>query len=274
LFRVTDESGGDYVFRLYGQKTDLFIDRDAQMETMKLLEHLCISPRLIKYLPDKDVTIIEFIKGYTLNNDDFLKEELWKKIIPPIKKLHKSKIKISKVFNPLVEIKRLYKILNNLNQNYPEFDIENIIKILEKLYDIASISPSEFVLCHNDLLAENFMLVYDVKKFGESMYLIDWEYSGMNTCYYELADMFQEILVPRHIEQSLLEIYWDNIEMEYNIYMTEICKPFPDIYWFLWSIIQNNISSIEFDYYNYGKRKYINAKSNIKYLRENYSLNI
>jgi hypothetical protein len=56
--------------------------------------------------------------------------------------------------------------------------------------------------------------------------------------------------------------------------MTNLFKPFPDIYWFLWSLIQLNISSIEFDYYNYGKIKYENAKKNIKYLREYYNLDL
>lgn len=32
-------------------------------------------------------------------------------------------------------------------------------------------------------------------------------------------------------------------------------KPFPDIYWFMWSLIQFNISTIDFIFYNYGKAK-------------------
>ena len=42
--------------------------------------------------------------------------------------------------------------------------------------------------------------------------------------------------------------------------MTDLFKPFPDIYWFLWSLIQLNISTIPFDYYNYGKVKFENAR--------------
>ena len=51
-------------------------------------------------------------------------------------------------------------------------------------------------------------------------------------------------------------------------------KPFPDIYWFLWSLIQLNISNIEFDYYDYGKVKYENAQKNIGALKERYDLSI
>jgi thiamine kinase-like enzyme len=274
LYRVEDEQGGDYVFRLYGPKTEMFIDRAAEMETMKVFEPFHISPKLVKYLPDNSVTIIEFIDAYTLKNRDFLEEKLWETIVRPIKIVHKSGISISNVFEPIVEVKRLQKILNGIKTGYTEFDIKGTINILEKIYDRASITRDNFVLCHNDLLADNFMLVKNRKRYPERMYLIDWEYAGMNTCYYELADMFQEILVSRDIEKQLLEIYWDNKDMEHNVYMTELFKPFPDIYWFFWSLIQLNISKIEFDYYNYGKVKYENAEENIRYLRENYSFRI
>ena len=82
--------------------------------------------------------------------------------------------------------------------------------------------------------------------------------------------MFQEILVPRETEAELLKIYWEEKDMDQHIYMTDLFKPFPDIYWFFWSLIQLNVSTIDFDFYNYGKVKYQNAQENIQYLRDHY----
>ncbi|NIP33024.1 hypothetical protein GWN26_12685, partial [Candidatus Saccharibacteria bacterium] len=50
--------------------------------------------------------------------------------------------------------------------------------------------------CHNDLLADNFILIKEdaLHKYDFPMYLIDWEYGGMAPKYYDIADMFQEIL--------------------------------------------------------------------------------
>ncbi len=274
LYRVRASNGGDYVFRIYGQRTEMFIDREAEYRTMQLLESFRILPRLIKYIPEQNVTIIEFIYGYTMKNQDFLKEEFWEKIIRPIKILHKSGVSISRVFDPLNNVKHLYNILEDVNPNYPEFDISGTIGILENIDEVASISQDEYIICHNDLLADNFLLTKDRERFSEPMYLLDWEYAGMGTYYYEFADMFQEILVPRGIEKSLLEIYFEGKDMEHNIYMTDLFKPFPDIFWFLWSLIQLNISTIEFDYYNYGKVKYENAKENIVYIKKTYGIKI
>ncbi len=270
LYRVVSSDGGDYVFRLYGAKTELFIDRDVEMENLRRLEPFKVTQKLVKYLPERNVTVVEFIPGYVLKNQDFLREDLWERIIRPIKVIHQSRLQLPYLFDPLFEVKRFYHILEGINPHYPEFEIRGTIRVLEKISEIASIPPSRYVPCHNDLLADNFVLPENGGPHQEPMYLIDWEYGGMAPSYYDIADMFQEILVPREVERNLLKVYWEGRDIDFHQYMTDLFKPFPDVYWFLWSLIQLNISTIPFDYYNYGKVKFENARKNIAYLREGY----
>ncbi|NIQ37614.1 MAG: phosphotransferase [Proteobacteria bacterium] len=272
LYRVQSSDGHDLVVRLYGRKTELFIDREVEMENIRRMESTGVTPKLFKYLPDRRVTVVEFIPGYVLKNEDFLREELWEKIVRPIKIIHQSGVTLPYHFNPLGEVKRMYQILSGINPDYPEFKIEQTIEILEGIDDHAKIAPDQYVACHNDLLADNFILVEDKEKYGEPMYLIDWEYAGMSTPYYDIGDMFQEILVPRETETGILRVYWGEKDLDHHIYMTDLFKPFPDIYWFLWSLIQHNISTIDFDFYTYGKVKYENARGNIQYLDDHYGV--
>jgi len=273
LYRVRSEKG-DVTVRIYGDKTETFINRNIEAEIIKRITRVGISPRLVKYMPGRRVTIVEFIPGYVLKNSDFLKKELHEKIVRPIRKLHKSGVTLPHISNPLSKVKKMYKILGNLEINCPEFDIEGVIKNLENISEIINIPESEFTASHNDLLADNFVLVEDGHrgKYIEPMYLIDWEYAGMAPRYYDLADMFQEILVPRDIERNIVEHYCEGKEFEKTFYLIDLFKPFPDIYWFLWSMIQHNISKIKFDFYDYGKVKYENARSNIKFIQKEYSL--
>ena len=273
LYRVRSEKG-DVTVRIYGDKTETFINRNIEAEIIKRITRVGISPRLIKYMPGRRVTIVEFIPGYVLKNSDFLKKELHEKIVRPIRKLHKSGVTLPNISNPLSKVKKMYKILGNLEISCPEFDIEGVIKNLENISEIINIPESEFTASHNDLLADNFVLVEDGHrgKYIEPMYLIDWEYAGMAPRYYDLADMFQEILVPRDIERNIVEHYCEGKEFEKTFYLIDLFKPFPDIYWFLWSMIQHNISKIKFDFYDYGKVKYENARSNIKFIQKEYSL--
>jgi len=274
LYRVKSMDGRDYVFRLYGQKTELFINRDTEMENLRRMEPSGVTPKLIRYLPTQNTTIVEFIPGYVLKNQDFMTEDFLELIVRPVKIIHRSGIILPFIFDPLVEVKRLHNILQNINPNYPEFDIYDTIRVLEKISNIAGVPQSKYVACHNDLLADNFILTENRNRFKEPMYLIDWEYGGMAPSYYDIADMFQEILIPREVENKLLTIYWEDKDINYHKYMTNLFKPFPDIYWFLWSLIQVNISMIQFDYYNYGRVKYENSQKNINYLREYYDLRI
>jgi len=258
-------------------KTELFINRDYEAKSMKIAATIGISPRLVKYLPQFHVTIIDFITyGYTLKNPDFVRKELREKIVNPIRRLHASGVRLPKVFNPHDEVFKMFDILKSLNVEYPEFDIDGTVRALDKLYEKINIPEDQFAPCHNDLLAENFILVKEGYEdmYNEPLYIIDWEYAGMAPAHYDVADMFQEILVEREIEKSFVEHYCEGRKFEKNLYLIDMFKPFPDIYWFLWSLIQQNISKIEFDFYNYGKTKYENAQNNLKRLKDDYGITL
>lgn len=274
LYRVQLPDGGDYVVRVYGPKTELFIDRDIEMENIRRMELSGVTPKLIKYLPEKNVTIVEFIRGTPLENPDFLEEKLLERIVRPIRLIHGSGVQLPKLFDPLQQVRELFKLLTEIGPEYPEFDIRGTINVLNRISTMVNIPHSEYLPCHNDLLADNFILVEDRDRYREAIYLIDWEYAGMSTPYYEIADMFQEVLVPREIEEEILRIYWEDHNMDEHFVKTDMFKPFPDVLWFLWSLIQVSISDIEFDYYDYGKTKYENARENIQLLREHYGLDV
>jgi thiamine kinase-like enzyme len=274
LYRIQSPKG-DYTVRIYGDKTDLFINRDYEAHAIEEMSKIGVCSNIIKYLPEKGVTIVEFIDdAIVLTNDHFLDVSLYPKIVEPILKIHTSGVNLERIFNPLMEVMKMSAILKGLNADYPEFDIAGTIQRLIKLSSIINIPESDYTACHNDLLADNFILINEdsVHKYDFPMYIIDWEYAGMAPKYYDIADMFQEILVPREAEKQIVEAYCDGHQFDHVLYMIDLFKPFPDIYWFLWSLIQLNISKIEFDYYNYGKVKYENALENMIFIEKEYGV--
>ena len=276
LYRVKSEKG-DLTVRIYGDKTELFIHRDFEAQAIEEMAKIGVSSKLVKYMPEAGVTIVEFIDdSIVLTNKHFLDKSLYRKIVDPIRKIHNSGVKLKKVFNPVVEVGKMASILEGLNVKYPEFDIDGTVKRLEKLYAVINIPEADFTACHNDLLADNFILIKEKfeHKYDSPMYIIDWEYAGMAPKYYDIADMFQEVLVPREAEKLIVTEYCDGQDFDKTLYYIDLFKPFPDIYWFLWSLIQLNISTIEFDFYNYGKVKYENAQQNIEFLSSEYGVAI
>jgi len=276
LYRIRSEKG-DYTVRIYGDKTDLFINRDQEAHAIKEMEKIGVSSRLIKYLPEIGVTIVEYIDDCTvLKNKHFLDKSLYEKIVSPIRKIHTSGIRLKKNFNPVVEAKKMASILEKLKARYAEFEIDATLLRLEMLSAIINIPESEYTACHNDLLADNFILINAdaLHRYASPLYIIDWEYAGMAPRYYDIADMFQEILIPRDAEKRIVKAYCRDKDFEKTLYLIDLFKPFPDIYWFLWSLIQLNISKISFDYYTYGKIKYENALQNFEFIRKEYGVSV
>jgi len=274
LYRIRSEKG-DCTVRIYGDKTDLFIDRENEAHTIREMAKIGVGSRLVKFIPDKGVTIVEFIDdAIVLTNDHFLDPSLHAKIVDPIRKIHTSSVALKRIFNPLFEVMKMSAICKRLNVEHPEFDIAGIIQRLIKLSAIINIPESEYTACHNDLLADNFILIKEeaAAKYECAMYLIDWEYGGMAPNFYDIADMFQEILVPREVEKQIVKEYCNGHNFDRVLFFIDLYKPFPDIYWFLWSLIQLNVSKITFDYYNYGKLKYENAMQNLTFMREEYGV--
>jgi thiamine kinase-like enzyme len=274
LYRIRSAKG-DYTVRLYGDKTELFINRDGEAHAIGEMSKIGVSSNLVKYMPEKGVTIVEYIDdAIVLTNDHFLDSSLYPKIVDPIRKIHSSGIRLRQVFNPLLAVMKMSAILARLQIEYREFEIAGTIERLVKLSSIINIPESEYAPCHNDLLADNFILIKPdaLEKYDSALYLIDWEYAGMAPRYYDVADMFQEILVTREAERGIVEEYCDGVGFDHTLLLIDLFKPFPDIYWFIWSLIQLNISKISFDYYNYGRVKYENAIKNLEFIRETYGV--
>jgi len=276
LFRIQSEKG-DCTVRIYGDKTDLFINRDYEIQAQTEMAKIGVCAPLVKYLPERGVTIVEFIgDAVVLTNDHFLDASLYPVIVDPIRKIHDSGVQLDKLFNPLIEVQKMAAILADLGVAYPEFDIDGTIKRLGDLMQIIDIPESDYTACHNDLLADNFIWINEDarSRYPNPMYIIDWEYAGMAPKYYDIADMFQEILVPRESEKQIVAAYCQGEDFDRNLYFIDLFKPYPDIYWFLWSLIQLNISKIEFDYYDYGKVKYENAVENLSFIQTEHGVSV
>jgi hypothetical protein len=86
--------------------------------------------------------------------------------------------------------------------------------------------------------------------------------------------MFQEVLVPREVELAIVERYCDGECAGDTMRLIDLYKPYPDIYWFLWALIQKNVSSIKFDFYTYGKVKYDNAQKNLRFIEKEYGIRL
>jgi len=82
--------------------------------------------------------------------------------------------------------------------------------------------PKEYVLCHNDLNPQNIFFNGDVK-------LIDWEYTGVNDRYFDVASVCVEFGLDEEMQKVFLDAYFgDTYSIEkleaYKIIYMQLCK--------------------------------------------------
>lgn len=108
-----------------------------------------------------------------------------------------------------------------------------------------TIGPIRPVFCHNDLLAANFL------DDGESLWLLDWEYAGWNSAFFDLANLASNNEMTPGQETSLLETYLGRPPRPDDQATLHTMKAASLLRETLWSLVQEQHSALDFDYESY-----------------------
>ena len=139
-------------------------------------------------------------------------------------------------------------------------EIEFKINALE---EILNSNPEPHVPCNNDLLAENFM------DDGTKIWIIDYEYSGQNEASFEIGNLTSEIsFSPGEIE-IFCESYWGKKDPA-KVYRAMAWSLIARYGWVMWASIQEANSPIEFDFRNWGLKKWYSVLEDLT--TDNYKI--
>lgn len=115
-------------------------------------------------------------------------------------------------------------------------------------------SGFDMVPCFNDPMSGNF-LVDDAK----AIMLIDYEYASNNDRCYDLGIWFGEMFFDPAREAELTKAYFGRVTPQAAARI-KVCKALADIKWATWSMVQEKVSSLDFDYRKYGVWKHMRAR--------------
>ena len=110
-----------------------------------------------------------------------------------------------------------------------------------------AVGAVNIVFGHNDLLAAN--LIDD----GDRLWLIDWDYAGFNTPLFDLANLASNNELSPALETTLLESYFDApvaTATQRGFAALQCASLLRET---LWAAVSALISTIEFDYRQYGE---------------------
>jgi thiamine kinase-like enzyme len=241
-FKV-EVDGAPYFVRVPGASTELLaINRENEYYNSKAAYEAGVAPRVLYYLPEYDVTVLEFLNGRTMSKDSLNEPGMPTRMAQAIKKLHGGPRFLTD-FNMFRLTEYYLQLCNEHNIPIPDGYLERMptVATIEQAMSVKSLPT---VPCNNDLLAENY--IADEKQ----LWLIDYEYSGNNDPTFELGNTCQEMQFSNAQIAEVCAAYFGYAASD-KVARMKLHMIMSDVGWGLWAAIQAKISTIEFDFWGW-----------------------
>jgi thiamine kinase-like enzyme len=109
--------------------------------------------------------------------------------------------------------------------------------------------------CHCDPLCENFL------DTGKRMWIVDWEYSGMNDPLWDLGDLAVEGQFDTAQEEEMIAAYFEGEPTPSERGRFVIYKAMCDLLWTLWGLIQYANKNPADDFWAYSINRFERCKA-------------
>jgi len=247
----------DYVAKLGGKKYYGVI-YSHEVEANNAAYKIGISPKLI--YNDKKFLIFEYIKSKTLEPEDINNKQMLRKIVSLIKLIHFDLEKKLENKNLCINIFQIIKhriLLLQKNNSAHAPILKSLIsdyKFFEK-----NSQHHKQVFSHNDFYCKNIL------QKENKILIIDWEYSGYNSCFLDLANLSKNNDLNEEREKFILNEYFGESFKPIYIKEFQIMKCVSMLNELLWSFISEIFAQKDFDYTSYTDRMLRRYKKQLEY---------
>ena len=245
---------GSFFVKIPGKGTEMFIDRAAAMQASHTAAALGIGPPVYDYLAADGIEISDFIEGRrSCTHADFRNPALCRTVLDTYRTLHAA---------PLLQLtKTVFDMIDEHGAQVRQLggwvppDIAELDRQYRRARAALEASGLDIVPSFNDPMAGNFM----VDSAG-TILLIDYEYASNNDRCYDLGIWFGDMFFDGPTELALIEHYFGAVP---NALVARVMlhKALADLKWATWSMVQQKVSALDFDFFKYGVWKYMRARS-------------
>jgi thiamine kinase-like enzyme len=249
-----ESSSGKYVARISSNSSELLsIDRDSEFNNSKLAAEVGIGAEVFDYLHGRGLLVISYIEGKTLVNADVAQN--LGRIASSVRQLHSAQ-RFDRDFNMFEIQQRYLGIVQEKGFRLPDgyLELSNVFDDVKRAFEV---NDDGTVPCNNDLLPANFI------DDGEKIWLIDYEYSGNNDACFELGNIWSEADLPFDALEVLVNEYYQSSRPDKLARAWLYCQ-LAKYGWTLWASIQNSISELDFDFWEWGMLKYDSMRKSLE----------
>lgn len=244
----------DFFVKIPGRGTEMFIDRKAARAASRQAEMIGVGPKTFDYLYHEGIEIAEFVADRRPSTHaDFVDPAVRAETVRLYRLFHQApRLPLTKtVFDMIDEHDDQVRQLGGF---LPE-DHDWLTWQYRQARAALEAAGLDLVPCFNDPMPGNFLLGAD-----KSIMLIDFEYASNNDRLYDLAIWAGEHFFSEEVEREIIEEYFGRYDMSVHARFI-VHKALADIKWSTWAMVQNRISTLDFDFYKYGIWKHMRARS-------------
>ncbi|MCH5175043.1 MAG: phosphotransferase [Prevotellaceae bacterium] len=249
-FKVTIHDK-EYVLRVPGIGSEGMVVRSFEEQNSLQGCMMGISPNIAYFDEKTGIKLTDYIhNAETLNPATIQRKDNLIQIVSIYKKLHHSNVRFNNDFNIFYEIHK-YESLMEKSKGIMYDGYDNIRTDIFSMESRLNELGVLLAPCHNDAVPENF-----IKSGDGKVYIIDWEYSGMNDPMWEFAALFIESDFSEDSQDFFLDCYYQGnvpLEAKEKILIYEFLM---DMLWSIWTVVKetqgDNLGTYGIDRFNRG----------------------
>ncbi|TGP51100.1 LPS biosynthesis choline kinase [bacterium M00.F.Ca.ET.230.01.1.1] len=224
---------GDVCLRIPGKGTEEYINRANEAVAAREAAKAGVSPEVLYADPETGRMATRFIAGAeTMSPEKFkTRKGSAARAGEAFRKLHRSGAVFPFRFELFAMIDDYLKVLSTKDVTLPA-GYHDVVREAGSVRAALDAHPIELAACHCDPLCENFL------DTGERMWIVDWEYSGMNDPLWDLGDLSVEGKFNEAQDEELMRAYFGGEARPAERGRVVIYKAMCDLLWTLWGLIQ------------------------------------
>lgn len=243
------------IVRIPGKGTEDYIDRSVELHNARAAARAGVSAELIWGDAESGIMISRCIDEIvTMTPESFLQRKgAPARAALAFRKLHQSGETFQFRFELFSMIDDYLKVLSSKDAELPD-GYHEIVEAAEPVKSILSENESALAPCHCDPLCENFL------DDGTRMWIVDWEYSGMNDPMWDLGDLSVEAGFTADQDREMMCAYFDGQASAAEYGRMVVYKAMCDLLWTLWGLIQHADNNPAEDFWAYSVNRFERCK--------------
>lgn len=233
LVHRVDVGARSVIVRIPGEGTEAYIDRAVEIHNAEVAARAGVSPDVVYAEAESGLMISQTVPDIETMTPDLFGSRAGSpaRAGKALAKLHTSGEVFQFRFELFAMIEDYLRILSTKDVKLPD-GYHALVAAAAPIKEVLSAADAPLAPCHCDPLCENFL------DDGQVMWIVDWEYSGMNDPLWDLGDLSVEAGMDDAQDAEMMAAYFGRDPTAAEVGRMVIYKAMCDLLWTLWGLIQ------------------------------------